>query len=193
MTKRASASRTRATFRRMQDGTAEDYALVDAAEREYEQGLVDRVLDALRALDGGVQGYAVSRYTHSLQSATRALREERSAEYVVAALLHDIGDVLAPHAHGAFAAAVLRPYVSERTAWMVSQHPVFQTHYYAPHLGARGDERERFRDHPWFDDVVQFCERYDENCFDPDYDTLPEEVFAPLVRHVFAREPFTAG
>ena len=193
MTGRAGPGNGRATFRRMQDGTAQDYALVEAAEQEYERGLVDRVLDALRTLDGGVQGYAVSRYVHSLQSATRALRDDRPTEYVVAALLHDLGDVLAPHAHGAYAAAVLRPYVSERTAWMVHQHPVFQSHYYAPHLGAAGDERERFRGHPWFDDVVEFCERYDENCFDPDYDTLPLGVFEPLVREVFARLPYSVG
>jgi predicted HD phosphohydrolase len=181
----------RATFTRMQDGTADDYALIEAAEREYEQQLPDRVLDAVCALgEAGLSGYAVTRYEHSLQSASRALRDGRETEYVVAALVHDIGDGLAPHSHGSYAASVLRPFVSEQVAWIVEHHPVFQMYYYAPHMGGVRDARERYRDHPWFADTVEFCERYDENCFDPEYDSLPLSEFEPMVREVFTRPVF---
>lgn len=183
---------TRATFTRMQDGTAEDYAVVEAAEVEFTRGLPDRILAAVEALgDAGLGGYAVTRLEHSLQSATRALRDGRDTDYVVAALVHDIGDELAPYAHGSYAASVLRPYVSEKLVWIVEHHPVFQMYYYAPHMGGEKNARDRYRDHPWFDDTVEFCEKYDENCFDPEYDSLTLDDFAPLVREVFSREPFS--
>lgn len=176
----------------MQDGTAADYAVIEQAEREFERGLPDRVLAAVRALgDSGLGGYPVTRLEHSLQSATRALRDGRETEYVVAALVHDLGDGLAPHSHGSFAATVLRPYVAERVAWIVEHHPVFQMYYYAPHMGGQRDARERYRGHRWFDDTVEFCERYDENCFDPGYPSQPLSDFEPLVREVFTREPFS--
>jgi predicted HD phosphohydrolase len=174
----------------MQDGTAEEYALIEAAETEYVRTLPGRVLDAVRALDGGYDaGYAVSRLAHSLQSATRAERDGRPLDYVVAALVHDIGDGLAPYSHGSYAAAVLRPFVSEELAWIVSHHPLFQMYYYGPHMGVDKNARDRFRGHRWFDATVEFCERYDENCFDPEYDWLPLEHFAPAVEEVFGREP----
>jgi predicted HD phosphohydrolase len=181
---------TRARFTRMQDGTAEEFALIEAAETAYASTLPDRVLEAVRALDtGGAQGYAISRLEHSLQSATRAERDGRTTDYVVAALVHDIGDSLAPYSHGSYAASVLRPFVSEELCWIVSHHPLFQMFYYGPHMGGDKNARERFRDHPWFDATVEFCERYDENCFDPAYVWLPLEHFAPAVQEVFSREP----
>src|ERR1700735_211818 len=181
---------TRARFTRMQDGTAEEFALIEAAETEYNRTLPRRVLAAVRALEGdGTSGYAVSRLEHSLQSATRAERDGRATEYVVAALVHDIGDGLAPYSHGRYAAAVLHPFVSEELSWIVSHHPLFQMFYYGPHMGGDRNARERFRGHRWFDAAVEFCERYDENCFDPAYDWLPLEHFAPAVEEVFTREP----
>ena len=181
---------SRATFTRMQDGTAEEFALIDAAETEYARTLPARVLDAVRALEtGGPQGYAISRLEHTLQSATRAERDGRPVDYVVAALVHDIGDGLAPYSHGSYAASVLRPFVSEELCWIVSHHPLFQMFYYGPHMGGDKNARERFRGHRWFDATVEFCERYDENCFDPAYEWLPLEHFAPAVEKVFTREP----
>jgi len=109
--------------------------------------------------------------------------------YVVAALVHDIGDSLAPYSHGSYAAAVLRPFVSEELCWVISHHPLFQMYYYGPHMGGDKHSRDQFRGHPWFDATVEFCERYDENCFDPDYDWLPLAHFAPAVEEVFTREP----
>jgi predicted HD phosphohydrolase len=180
---------TRARFARMQDGTAEDYALIDARETEYARTLHVRVLDAVRALETSDPGYQVSRLEHSLQSATRAERDGKPVDYVVAALVHDIGDNLAPYSHGSYAAAVLRPFVSEELCWIISHHPLFQMYYYAPHMGGDKNAREAYRGHPWFDATIEFCEKYDENCFDPAYDWLPLEHFAPAVEEVFTRAP----
>jgi len=188
---RVSSGLARATFTRMQDGTAEEYALINAREAAYNRGLPLRVLDAVRALGepGSDPGYAVSRLAHSLQSATRAERDGRPVDYVVAALIHDIGDGLAPYSHGSYAAAVLRPFVSEELCWIVSHHPLFQMHYYGAQTGDDANAREAYRGHPWFEATAEFCERYDENCFDPGYDWLPLEHFTPAVGEVFSREP----
>jgi predicted HD phosphohydrolase len=181
---------TRARFTRMQDGTAEEFALIHAGETEYARTLHLRVLDAVRSLEtGGAPGYAINRFEHSLQSATRAERDGKPVDYVVAALVHDIGDSLAPYSHGSYAAAVLRPFISEELCWIVSHHPLFQMYYYGPHMDGDKHARDQFLGHPWYDATVEFCERYDENCFDPDYDWLPLDHFAPLVESVFTREP----
>jgi predicted HD phosphohydrolase len=173
-------------FTRMQDGTAEDFALLERLEEAYVEQLPDRLLAAVRALEQSLGGYQVSRYEHSLQSATRARRDGRSEEYVVAALVHDIGDELAPYTHGELVAAVLKPYVEPRIAWIVQHHGVFQQFHCAGDPGTDPDARERYRGHPWFDDCAEFCARYDENCFDPEYDSLPIEEFEPIVGGVFA-------
>jgi predicted HD phosphohydrolase len=177
-------------FTRMEDGTKEEYAFLDGLEAAYASGLADRVLDYFRGLDQTFEGYAVSRQEHGLQTATRALRDGADEEMVVAALLHDIGDALAPHNHGEFAAAILRPYVSERTYWIVKYHGTFQAYYYAHHLGGDRNARERFRDHPHYQAAVDFCRDWDQASFDPDYDSMPLETFEPMVRRIFGREPF---
>lgn len=180
----------RATFRTMAEGSADDYALIERAEDANNTGLAGRLMELLHMLGDGEQAYPVSRLEHSLQSATRALRDERPTDYVVAALLHDVGDVYAPHTHGVFAAAVLEPYVDAKVAWIVKVHPLFQMYHYAPYMGGRKDARDRYLDHPWFDDAVEFCERYDANCFDTDYPHLPAAHFRPMVDEVFARTPW---
>jgi predicted HD phosphohydrolase len=174
-------------FTRMADGTADDYALLDRYEEEYVAELADRVLDSLERLRTSFAGYQVTRYEHSLQSATRALRDGRDEEYVVAALLHDIGDELAPYTHGEMVAAIMKPYVRPELCWVVKHHGLFQMVYYAHHSGGDRNARDRYRDHPWFDACAEFCERYDQNCFDPDYDSLPVSEFEPMVRRVFSQ------
>ena len=173
-------------FTRMEDGTREDYELLDRLEQPYLEALPDRILAAVEALKESFSGYQVSRYEHSLQSATRAERDGRDEEYVVAALVHDIGDELAPHTHGEMMGAVLRPFVRPEVCWIVRHHGLFQSYYYAHHTGGDRDARERYRDHEWFDACAEFCERYDQNCFDPAYQWLPIEHFEPMVRRVFA-------
>ena len=174
------------SFIHMADGTREEYEFLEAREQAYIAELPNRLLAALRRLDDSIGGYQVTRLGHSLQSATRAHRAGESEEMVIAALLHDIGDDLAPHAHSELAAAVLRPYVSDKTYWIIKHHGLFQMYYYAHHLGGDRHARDRFKDHPWYEDTVAFCENYDQNCFDPDYDTLPLEFFEPMLRRVMA-------
>lgn len=181
------------SFTRMRDGSAEDYALLTRLEEDYCAKLPDRLLDALKALDESLDGYQVTRLGHSLQSATRAHRAGEEEELVVAALMHDIGDPLAPYSHSEYAAAVLRPFVSEKTYWMVKYHGLFQMHYYAHHVGGNPNARDRFKHHRWYGDTVRFCEHYDENCFDPNYDSLPLEFFEPMVRRVFAKPRWHEG
>ena len=174
-------------FTRMADGTKEDYELLARLEKKFAEELPDRLLKALDDLKRSLSGYQVSRYEHSLQSATRAYRDGESEEYVVAALLHDIGDILAPHKHGEMVAAILGPFMSEKMCWIVKYHGLFQMYYYAHHLGGDRNGRDRFRDHPYYEDTVEFCEKYDQNCFDPEYDSLPIEFFEPMVRRIFSQ------
>lgn len=178
-------------FTRMADGTREEYEFLEAEfARHCDVGIADRALGALCQLRGPKLGYRVDRYTHSLQSATRALRDGASEEQIVCALLHDIGDLLAPRNHDRFAAAVLEPYVCEESHWVVAHHGLFQGYYYFHHLGKDRDAREKYRGHPHYEACVRFCERWDQSSFDPDYDTLELETFEPMVRRLFAREPW---
>lgn len=174
------------SFINMADGTREEYEFLEQHEQTYIAGLADRILTAMRRLDESIGGYKITRLGHSLQSATRAHRAGESEEMVVAALLHDIGDDLAPHSHSELAAAVLRPYVSDKTYWIIKHHGLFQMYYYAHHLGGDRNARDRFKDHPWYKDTVAFCENYDQNCFDPDYENLPLEFFEPMLRRVLS-------
>jgi len=178
------------SFIRMEDGTKEEYEFLEELEARATEGLADRVLEQLKGIKDILGGYALDRFGHSLQSATRAFRDGRDEEYVVVALLHDMGDGLAPYNHGEYAAAVMRPYVSEKSYWMLKYHGIFQSYYYAHHLGQDRNARDRFKDNPHYDDTVEFCEKYDQNCFDPDYDNLPLEFFVPMVERIFAREAF---
>ena len=175
-------------FVHMADGTREDYALLDRLEEQFTDGLPGRILEHLEQLDGSISGYKVSRLEHCLQSATRAHRAGESEELIVAALVHDIGDMLAPFSHSELAAAVLRPFVSEKTYWIVKHHGVFQMFYYAHHSGGDRNARDYYKGHRWYKDAVRFCERYDQNCFDPNYESEPLSFFAPMVHRVFRRE-----
>ena len=178
------------SFTRMDQGTAEEYAFLGRLWEEHKQDhLTDSVLALLRQMRGPTLGYRIDRYQHSLQSATRARRHGADEETVVAALLHDVGDSIAPDNHSQVAAAILRPYVSERTHWVVLHHGIFQGYYFWHHTGGDRDARERYRGHPHFEACADFCERWDQVSFDPDYDTLPLAAFEPMVRRLFAREP----
>jgi predicted HD phosphohydrolase len=174
------------TFTAMRDATPEDYEIIGRHGVEFFLGLPDRIVTHLQLLGADTGGYAVDRLTHSLQSATRPKRDGRDDEYVVCALLHDMGDTLASANHADLAAAVLEPYVSERNHWIVKHHAIFQGCYFFHHLGLDRNLRDGYRDHPYWRDAAEFCEKYDQNCFDPAYDTLPLEAFLPLVRGVFA-------
>jgi predicted HD phosphohydrolase len=174
------------TFTRMQDASREDYQLIGRHSLEFFTGLPDRILSHLKILDTDTGGYAVTRLTHSLQTATRAERDGRDEEYVVCALLHDIGDTLGSANHSELAATILQPFVSEENHWIVEHHGVFQGYYFFHHLGLDRNAREAYRGHPLFGECAAFCALYDQNSFDPKYDTMPLEHFEPMVRKVFA-------
>jgi predicted HD phosphohydrolase len=174
------------SFTQMADGTPEEWALLDRFEEQFNAGLPDRILGAVDKLNGSYGGYRVTRYTHSLQAATRAMRDGKDEEYLVAALVHDIGDDLAPFTHGEMVASVLKPFVREELCWMVQRHPVFQLHYFSYLSEEERNSRDRWRDDPHFELTAEFCERYDQASFDPDYPTESIEVFETMVRRVFA-------
>ena len=180
-------------FTSMAEGTREDYELLERLEARFAAGTADRVLTQLRGLADSLSGYRVDRLEHSRQCATRAYHDGAGEEMVVVALLHDVGDLLSPHNHSELAAAVLRPYVSERAYWIVRHHGLFQSYYYAHHTGGDRHARDAYREHPWYQDAVDFCHRWDQPSFDPDYPSLPLDFFAPMVRRIFARAPFSAA
>ena len=166
------------SFVDMADMTAEDAQIISEAFSSHARvHLADQLLDILRSMRGPTFGYRVDRYRHSLQSATRALRNGEKDEMVVAALLHDVGDPIAPENHSAVAAEILRPYVAERTHWIISHHGLFQGYYYFHHVGKDRNARDKYRGHPAFQQCVDFCEKWDQESFDPDYDT-PERLKA---------------
>lgn len=178
--------RSTVSFTRMSDGTSADYAMLADLEAEELESFPNRVLGWLRAMDEPT-GYKITRLEHCLQTATRAHRAGESEQTVVCALLHDIGDVLGPANHSEVAAAVLRPYISDRNYWIVKHHGLFQEFYFAHHYGRDRNARDVHRDHPHYDATVRFCEQYDQNSFDPDYDWEALGFFEPMVERVLAR------
>ncbi len=175
----------RATFRAMTEGTAEDWAIIASHAIPFNKAGGQRVIDHLLLLKDDHGGFPVDRLTHCLQTATRAHRDGRSDEYVVMALLHDIGDTLGAYNHPDIAAAILKPFVSEETHWICEKHGIFQGYYFFEYLGLDRNMREQFRGHPHFEACAEFCERYDQPAFDPAYDSAPLEFFEPMVMKMF--------
>ncbi len=167
--------------------TESDWKIILSKLGPFAAKLPDRVLAHLRLLDGDFGGFPVDRLTHSLQTATRAHRDGRDEEYVVCALLHDIGDTLGTYNHADIPAAILKPFVSEANQWMIQHHGIFQGYYFFHHIGMNRDMREAFRSHPCFGQTEEFCARYDGPAFDVKAETLSLEYFAPMVRRVFAQ------
>ena len=179
-------------FTEMKHGSKEDYLLLEKHEKKYIKGTADRIIKFMGGLNSTLEGYQVSRLEHSLQTATRALNDKADDEMVVAALLHDIGDELAPLNHSEYAAAVLKPYVSEKTHWIVEKHGEFQMYYYAHHLGGNKNQREKYKGHKYYQDTVDFCEHWDQKSFDPNYKSLSLKEFEPMVKKIFSRKPYSS-
>jgi len=177
----------KAAFTSMTVGTAEDWKAIGAAGRAFNAAHADRLIAALKDLGEDQGGFAVNRLEHSLQTATRAHRDGRDEEYVVCALMHDIGDLMGPANHAEVGAVIMKPFVSEANHWMMDKHGIFQGYYFFHHIGLDRDMREQFRGHPHFEYCAQFCHLYDQNSFEPGYDTLPLETFEPMLRRVVAR------
>jgi predicted HD phosphohydrolase len=179
--------RPRAAFSTMADSTQADWGVIGAEFLRFGQGLPDRVLKHLALLDGDYGGFPVDRLTHSLQTATLAHADGRDEEYVVCALLHDIGDTLGSYNHPDIGAAILKPFVSEDNHWMVEKHGIFQGYYFFHHVGMDRDMREAFRSHPWFARTEEFCAKFDGPAFNAGAEARPLAFFEPMVRRVFAR------
>jgi predicted HD phosphohydrolase len=177
----------RARFTAMEHGTQEDWAIIGRDYFKFAAGLPDRVLTHLKLLEGDFGGFPVCRLEHSRQCATRAHRDGRDERYVVMALLHDIGDTLGTYNHPDVAAAIVKPFVDERTHWICQNHGAFQGYYYFHFLGMDRDLREKFRGNPHFEACAEFCEKYDQSAFDPNYDSAPLEFFEPMLRRVMER------
>ncbi len=177
---------TKADFIAMTGANADDYAIISDNFREFSKGLPDRVLSHLKLLDGDFGGFPIDRLQHSLQSATRAHRDGRSEEYVVMALLHDIGDTLGTYNHADIAASILQPFLDDEMHWIVKNHGIFQGYYFFHHIGLDRNLRDQFKDHLYFDACAEFCEKYDQNAFDPEYDAEPLSFFEPMVQKVLA-------
>ena len=177
-------------FIEMKKGSKEDYLLLDEYEQKYINGTADRILNFMSGLNSTLEGYKITRLEHSLQTATRALNDKVSEEMIVAALLHDIGDELAPLNHAEYAATVLKPYVSKKTHWIVEKHGEFQMYYYGHHLGKDRNLRDQFQGHEFYEDTINFCHKWDQASFDPNYNTVPLEDFIPMVGRIFSRTPF---
>lgn len=179
------------SFTQMKDGTAADYHLLEEMEKPYLGLTASRIIDELRRQgEVSLEGYKITRLDHALQSATRAKHDRADTDWIVAALLHDIGDGLAPQNHDRFSAEVIRPFVRWDVAWVVEHHGIFQMLYYGRHYGWDENARDQFKDHPCFDSCAEFCERWDQSSFDPDYTQDPLDTFIPLVEEVFARKAY---
>ncbi|MEX0808623.1 MAG: HD domain-containing protein [Dongiaceae bacterium] len=175
------------SFIRMDEGTYDDYQLLNEQWKKHEGGVADEALGLLHRLAGDPMGYRIDRFQHSLQTATRAKRDGADDELVCCALLHDIGDTLAPNNHAQLAAAILRPYISEDNFWLVKHHGIFQGYFFWHHYGRDRNARDQYRGHPMFERTANFCEKWDQTAFDPTYDTIPLEAFEPMVRLLFSR------
>jgi predicted HD phosphohydrolase len=176
----------RASFSAMENGKPDDWAIIGGSFLPYAKGLPDRVLDHLRLLDGDFGGFPIDRLQHSLQTATRAHRGGESEDYVVMALIHDIGDTLATFNHPDIGAAILKPFVDEKLHWITAHHGIFQGYYFFQYLGLDRNMRDAYRGHPHYEDTARFCELYDQAAFDAAYDSAPLAFFEPMLRRVLA-------
>ncbi len=178
-------------FTQMKDGTKEEYLLLNKYEKKYTESTADRILKFMYGLNSSLEGYQITRLEHSLQTATRALNDNADDEMIVGALLHDIGDELAPLNHSEYAAAIIKPYVSEKTCWIIEKHGIFQMYYYAHHFGSNKNEREKFKGHKYYIDTINFCENWDQKSFDPNFKSLALKDFEPYVKKIFNRTPYS--
>jgi len=175
----------RAKFTTLRHATPEDLAIVQKADAALFDELPGRIYKHLQLLEFVPNGHPITQLEHSLQAATRAHQDGRDEDYVVCALLHDVGDIICPHDHAAFAAMLLKPFVHESLCWMIEKHAIFQKYYYFDTLGRDPNQRDKYRESPYFDMTVEFCERYDQCSFDPDFSSLPLESFYPMLERVF--------
>jgi predicted HD phosphohydrolase len=180
----------RATFTKFEDSTQQEWAEIIGQLPLTQAMAGQNVIDQMRLLERDHGGFPVSRLEHSLQTATRAEDDGRDAEYVLCALIHDIGDTLAPYNHPSIAAGLLKPFVSEANHWMVEHHGIFQGYYFWHFIGADRNARDAFRDSPYYEYTEEFCAKYDQTAFDPDYTSAPLSHYEPLIRQYLVPNEF---
>jgi len=181
------AKHLRAKFSRMDQASPVDWALIGTSVIPFAKALPDRLLEHLRLLDGDYSGFPITRLEHCLQTATRATQDGRDEEYIICALFHDMGDLLGTYNHADVAASVLEPFVSERNFWMVKHHGIFQGYYFFQYLGLDRNMRDQFRNHKWYKYTLEFCDKYDQTSFDPDFENMQLSEFEPMVRKFFSK------
>jgi len=177
----------RAKYHAMMDGTQDDWDIIVKHAAPFQKDLPNRIISHLKLLKGDCGGFPVDRLEHCLQTATRAHQAGEDEEYVVCALVHDIGDTLGPANHADVAAVIVKPYVSERNHWIVEKHGMFQGYYFFHFLGLDRNMRDQFRGHPHFEPCAQFCHLYDQVAFDPNFKSMPLEAFEPMIQRTFMR------
>lgn len=182
----------KATYKSMETAVPEDWAIMSSYRAKNRSALPDEVFALLTRLQSKEDGSPISGYDHSLQSATLAFNDGADDETVFIALLHDIGQVLSVDIHSEVAASILRPYISEKNHWIVKHHAEFQGFYFWQHMGRDQFAREQYKDHPYYQDCIDWCHKYDQCAFDPDYENKPLSFFEPMVRRIMAREPWSA-
>lgn len=175
----------RATFTSFETSTQQDWALISSQLPATQAMAGENIIEQMKMLARDHGGFPVSRLEHSLQTATRAEQDGRDEEYVLCALLHDIGDTLSPYNHPAIAAAIVKPFVSEANHWMVEHHGIFQGYYFWHHLGMDRNTRDNYADSPFYDYTEEFCAKYDQTAFDPDFVSAPLDHYEPLIRKFF--------
>ncbi|PLX55162.1 MAG: phosphohydrolase [Chromatiales bacterium] len=173
-------------FKSLSKSTADDWQTIVAEQRTFIAALPDRIIAHLKLLAGDYGGFPIDRLQHCLQSAELAAEGGEDDEYVVCALLHDVGDTLGSTNHPDVAAAILYPFVSEANHWMIKHHAIFQGYNFFHHLGMDRDMRERFRNEPHYDRTERFVRLYDDPAFDYDKPALSIAPFEPLMRKVFS-------
>jgi len=177
----------RAQFRAMTEGTRDELQLIGTELERFAKRLPKRLVAHLELLRGDYCGFPVDRLEHCLQTATRAFQAGRDEEYVVCALLHDVGDTLGSYNHADLAAVIVQPFVSKENHWMVQHHAIFQGYYFFHFIGLDRHGREKFRGHPYFERTEEFCGVFDQVAFDPNFKSMPLEAFEPMLQKVFAR------
>ena len=180
---------TRATFTSFQESTQEEWANIMVCIQDTQAMVAGRVIEQLKYLEADHGGFPVNRLEHCLQTATRAEKDGRDEEYILCALLHDIGDNLAPFNHPDIAAGIVKPFVSEKNYWMTKHHGIFQGYYFWHYIGQDKNARDAYRDSPYFDYTAEFCELYDSVAFDPEYKSFDLAHYEPLIRDTFKPKP----
>jgi len=174
-------------FTNMQNGTAEDWAVIGAAHQEHFSKTPAHLMDMLRSLEQVSVGFACNQLQHSLMTGTLARRDGGSDEEVAIALLHDVGKAVNIPNHGAIGAELMRPYVSEDAYHAIYNHQHFQGKYYYEFAGANPNMRDNYKDETWYDLAVKLVDLWDAPAFDPEFEVDPLESFEPLLQTLFAQ------